>query len=68
MLHLSGSYHTDNASGQVQAEYLLSHIAHEQRLGHMRMSDELRQKIAGKLACKVPIDAILDEILDNLMI
>ena len=56
----------DKASEEVQVHYSLTHIGHENKLGHLRMSEELRQTIAGKLANKVPVDSILDDIRDNL--
>ena len=39
-----------------------THYAHESRLGHIRLSEEDRLKIAGKLAQGVTFDKILDDI------
>ena len=56
----------DNDTKEVQVKHSLSHVGHDTRLGHLRISEELRTKIAGKLARKIPVEAILDEIRDNL--
>ena len=46
----------------VKAEVCHAHYAHETRLGHIRLSEEDRVKIAGKLAQGVTFDKILDDI------
>ena len=46
----------------VKAEVCHTHYAHETRLGHIRLSEEDRVKIAGKLAQGVTFDKILDDI------
>ena len=38
----------DSVSKEVNVEYNLSHIGHDTRLGHLRISDELRSTIAAK--------------------
>ena len=55
-----------NSSNEVHVEYNLIHIGHDSKLGHLRISDELRSSIATKLARKIPVSAILDDIRDNL--
>ena len=52
----------DNDTKEVQVKHSLSHVGHDTRLGHLRISEELRTKIAGKLARKIPVEAVLDEI------
>ena len=56
----------DSVSKAVNMEYNLSHIGHDTRLGQLRSSDELKATIAAKLAKKIPVNAIPDEIRDNL--
>ena len=51
----------DSVSKKVNVEYNLSHIGHDTRLGHLRISDELRLTVAAKLAKKIPVNAIPDE-------
>ena len=51
----------DSVSKEVNLEYKLSHIGHETRLGHLRISDELRSNIAAKLAKKISVNAIPDD-------
>jgi len=40
----------DSVSKEVNVEYNLSHIGHDTRLGHLRISDEVRSTIAARLA------------------
>ena len=56
----------DSVSNEVNVEYNLSYIGHDIRLGHLRISDKLRSTIAAKLAKEIPVNAIPDEIRDNL--
>ena len=56
----------DSVSKEANVEYSLSRIGHDTRLGHFRILDELRSTIAAKLAKKIPVNAIPDEIRDNL--
>ena len=56
----------DSVSKKVNVEYNFSHIGHDTRLGHLRISDELRSTIAAKLAKRIPVNDIPDEIRDNL--
>eukprot|EP00794_Sanderia_malayensis_P017246 gene17246-18967_t len=56
----------EKESKQVYVEYCVKHVGHESKLGHLRISDDLRKKIAGKLAKKIPVEAVLDEIRDNI--
>ena len=55
----------NKAREEVHVQYALNHIAHKNKLGHLRISEQLRQTIAGKLAYKVCVDSILDDIRDN---
>ena len=56
----------DNTTKTVEVQHSLTHIGHNMKFGHLRMSEELRTSIAGKLARKIPVEAILDEIRDDL--
>ena len=56
----------DSVSKKVNVKYNCSHIGHDTRLGHLRISDELKSTIAAKLAKTIPVNAISDEIRDNL--
>jgi len=58
----------DSVSKKVNVEYNYSHIGHDTRFGHLRISDELRSTIAAKLAKKIPVNAIVDEIRDKLTV
>jgi len=58
----------DSVSKEVNVEYNLFHIGHDTRLGHLWISDELRSTIAAKLAKKIPVNAIVDEIRDKLTV
>ena len=56
----------DSSTTEVHVEYSLSHIGRDSRLGHLRISNELRANIATKLAKRIPNKEILDEIRDSL--
>ena len=43
-------------------------ICRDTRLGHLRISDEIRSTIAAKVAKEIPVDAIPDESRDNLTV
>ena len=49
-------------SGKVAVEFCLWHVGHDSELGHLRILDDIRSTIAGKLAKGVKVEAILDEI------
>ena len=52
-------------SGRVVVQCCLGHTGHEKYLGHLKIPDDIRKRIAGKLAKGVNLDKILDEIRDN---
>ena len=52
----------NHTTQSVTAVVCHTHYAHESRLGHIRLSEEDRLKIAGKLAQGVTFDKILDDI------
>ena len=56
----------DSVSKKGNVEYNFSHIGRDTRLGHLRISDELRSTIAAKLAKNIPANAVPDEIRDKL--
>ena len=52
----------NHTTQSVKAEVCHTHYAHEPRLGHIRLSEEVRLQIAGKLVQGVTYDKILDYI------
>ena len=52
----------NHTTQSVKAEVCQTHYAHESRLGHIRLSEEDRLKVAGKLAQGIAFDKILDDI------
>ena len=57
---------TQNLStNQVMVEYCATHNRHEKEVAHLRMSNELKMKLAAKLQQGVSIDKILDDIRDT---
>ena len=55
----------NHTTQSVKAEVCHTHYAHEPRLGHIRLSEEVRLKIAGKLVQGVTYDKILDDIRNS---
>ena len=55
----------NHTTQSVKAEVCHTHYAHEPRLGHIRLSEEVRLKIAGKLVQGVAYDKILDDIRNS---
>eukprot|EP00794_Sanderia_malayensis_P006462 gene6462-7194_t len=49
-------------SGQVCVRYCLGHTGHDIEFAHVRIQDEARKRIGGKLAKGISLDKILDEI------
>eukprot|EP00794_Sanderia_malayensis_P006481 gene6481-7221_t len=49
----------------VVAQYCLGHTGHESYLGHLRIPNDIRTKIAGKLASGMKLEKILDEIRED---
>ena len=56
---------TDAATGEVKAEFCLTHVGHRKDIAHSRMSKEMRSCIAAKLAQGVQMNAIMDYIRDS---
>lgn len=54
------------ASGLLHVEACLDHLGHDQRLGHLRIPEDLRVSLATQLAHGVDMDAILDRIRDTI--
>ncbi|XP_065217570.1 uncharacterized protein LOC135843563 [Planococcus citri] len=60
---------TSSSDGErVSVNYYSTHYGHADEIAHLRLTDEERTEIAGKLSKGVHIDAILDNIRDNLNI
>lgn len=56
---------TSKSDGKVTVEACLGHFGHSLKLGHLRIPDQIRQNIAGKLAKGITIESILDDIRDS---
>ena len=52
-------------TGSVEVDYCLDHIGHKIQLCHLKISNELRNTIAAKLAQGVNVDTILTEVRDK---
>ena len=55
----------NHTTQSVKAEVCRTHYAHESRLDHVRISEEVRLKITGKLDQGVTYDKILDDIRNS---
>ncbi len=56
---------TEFSTGQVTAEFCLSHVGHRKDVAHTRISKDMRSRIAAKLAQGVNMNAIMDFIRDS---
>lgn len=56
---------TDATTGEVTAEFCLSHVGHGKDIAHSRISKEMRSRIAAKLAQGVNMNSIMDFIRDS---
>lgn len=56
---------TDSKTGVVVVEFCEKHYGHEIELGHLRLPENVRLAIAGKLRQGVSIEHILDDIRDS---
>ncbi|XP_014676566.1 PREDICTED: zinc finger transcription factor family protein 17-like [Priapulus caudatus] len=56
---------TSKCDGKVTVEGCLGHFGHPLKLGHLRIPDQIRQTIAGKLAKGVTIESVLDQIRNS---
>ena len=54
------------ADGTLVAEYCLDHIGHSLKLGHLRVSDDLKATIAAKLEQGVEPNSILDNVRNKM--
>lgn len=50
----------------LQVEACLDHLGHDQKLGNLRIPDDLRSSLARQLSIGVSMDSILDRIRDNI--
>ena len=55
----------DDKTEMVTIEYCTVH-SHDTEIGHLRITNDLRESIAAKLHTGIPIDNILDEVRDNM--
>ena len=53
------------STGEVTAEFCLSHVGHRKDIAHTRISKDTRSRIAAKLAQGVNMNAIMDFIRDS---
>uniref|UniRef100_A0A6P7F500 Uncharacterized protein LOC114326564 isoform X1 n=1 Tax=Diabrotica virgifera virgifera TaxID=50390 RepID=A0A6P7F500_DIAVI len=49
-----------------KVDYVKMHIGHQNNLGHLFLSQEKKRELASKIAAKIPLAAILDEIRDSM--
>ena len=56
---------TAASTGEVTAEFCLSHVGHRKDIAHTRISKDTRSRIAAKLAQGVNMNAIMDFIRDS---
>ena len=56
---------TDAVTGEVTAEYCLQHVGHRKEIAFSRISNEMRSRIAGKLAQGVSMNSLMDHIRDT---
>ena len=56
---------TDKTNNTIKVTFTKTHMGHEQDLGHLFLSLTERQSIAKRIALKIPLSSILDEIRDS---
>ena len=56
----------DNNTGQCEVHYIQTHVGHTNDLGHLPLSTEERDVLVMKIAAKIPLDTILDELRENI--
>lgn len=57
---------TQVASNECTVTFQSKHIGHKNELGHLNLTMEEKESLASKLAAKLPMDAILDDIRTNI--
>ena len=57
---------TQFADGQCKLEIIKSHIEHQSKLVYLQLTTCERKKIAEKLAMKIPLDSVLDDVRDSI--
>ena len=55
----------DQLKGSAEVQYCSTHHNHETSLGHIRIANETRMKIAAQLQQGVTIERIMDNIREN---
>ncbi|GFS88006.1 uncharacterized protein NPIL_428091, partial [Nephila pilipes] len=57
---------TEHTNGKCIVSYQKVHVGHQNDLGHLFLTAEERKNIASKIAAKIPLDNILDEIRNSI--
>lgn len=53
-------------NGSCEVNFIETHVGHDHLLGHLNITDIERNQIATKIAAKIPLTCILDEIRDSI--
>lgn len=54
------------SGGKCEVSVSETHIGHENDIGHLNLTKLEREKLAGKIALKIPFEDILDEVRDSI--
>ncbi|GFS36675.1 uncharacterized protein NPIL_228381 [Nephila pilipes] len=57
---------TEHTDGKCIVSYQKVHVGHQKDLGHLFLTADERKNIASKIAAKIPLDNILDEIRNSI--
>ncbi|GFU56107.1 uncharacterized protein NPIL_452961 [Nephila pilipes] len=57
---------TEHTDGKCIVSYQKVHVGHQNDLGHLFLTADERKNIASKIAAKIPLDNILDEIRNSI--
>ncbi|GFS78762.1 uncharacterized protein NPIL_585391 [Nephila pilipes] len=57
---------TEHTDGKCIVSYQKVHVGHQNDLGHLFLTRDERKNIASKIAAKIPLDNILDEIRNSI--
>ncbi|GFT91592.1 uncharacterized protein NPIL_376591 [Nephila pilipes] len=57
---------TEHTDGKCIVSYQKVHVGHQNDLGHLFLTSDERKNIASKIAAKIPLDNILDEIRNSI--
>ncbi|XP_049772057.1 uncharacterized protein LOC126153889 [Schistocerca cancellata] len=57
---------TEAGDGSCKVKYVVTHVGHQNGVRHLDLTEEERNKLAVDMANKVPLQAILDKVVDTL--